>query len=134
MAEHTTGRAPLAQGFALLVGVVFLVLGIAGFATSGELLGFHTGTLLDVVRTAVGVLALIAARRGPSARIIGLVVFFGLLGVTVWGLLSAGTGDPADVRRIFDPSWADNALHAVVAVLGLVIFLIPARTRNAERV
>lgn len=134
MAERTTGRAPVAQGFALLVGVVFLALGIGGFATSGELLGFHTGTLLNLTRTAVGLLALVAAWKGPSARIIGLVVFFGLLGITVWGLLSAGTGDPADVRRLFDPTWTDNALHGVVAVLGLVIFLLPARTRTTERV
>ncbi|GAB3587948.1 hypothetical protein GCM10027445_68610 [Amycolatopsis endophytica] len=134
MAEQTTGRAPLAQGFALLVGVVFLVLGIGGFATSGEFLGFHTGTLLNVLRTAVGLLALVAVWKGPSARILGLVVFFGLLGITVWGVLSAGTGNPEDVRRIFDPHWADNALHGVLAVLGLVIFLLPARTRTAERV
>ncbi|UQS24148.1 DUF4383 domain-containing protein [Amycolatopsis thermalba] len=134
MAAHTTGRAPVAQGFALLVGVVFLALGIGGFATSGELLGFHTGTLLNLTRTAVGLLALVAAWKGPSARILGLVVFFGLLGITVWGLLSAGTGGPGDVRRLFDPAWTDNALHGVVAVLGLVVFLLPTRTRNTERV
>jgi len=133
MAERTAGRAPVAQVFAIVVGVVFLALGIGGFATSGELIGFHTGTLLNVVRTAVGALALISARRGPSARVIGLAVFFLLLGGTVWGVLSAGTGNPEDVRRIFDPHWPDNALHGLAAVLGLAVFLLPARTRAAER-
>ncbi|NIH81173.1 DUF4383 domain-containing protein [Amycolatopsis viridis] len=134
MAEQTSERAPLAQGFALVVGVVFLALGIAGFATSGEILGFHTGTVLDVLRTALGLLALLAAPRARTARVFGLAVFFPLLGVTIWGLLSAGTNDPSDVRRVFDPHWADNALHAVVAVLGLVVFLLPARNRATERV
>ncbi|GAA3825181.1 MULTISPECIES: DUF4383 domain-containing protein [Amycolatopsis] len=134
MVEQTTERAPLAQGFALVVGVVFLALGIAGFATAGEILGFHTGTVLNVVRTALGLLGLIAARRARTARVFGLVAFFPLLGITIWGLLSAGTDNPDDVRRVFDPHWADNALHGVVAVLGLVIFLLPARTRTTERV
>jgi len=129
MAEHSgKRRAPLSQAVAMVLGVVYLVLGIGGFFAGGkEILFFHTGVLLDIVRTAIGLLALVAARRGPSAQVIELAVFFGLAGLTVYGILSTASGEPADVRGLFDVHWADNILHGATAIAGLVFGLLPAR-------
>lgn len=134
MASNPTrsrSRASVSRVLALVIGVVYLVLGIVGFFLIDKpFLVFHTGPLLDVVRTAIGVLALVAARRGTTAQVIGFVLFFGLAGFTVYGSLSAATLQPGDVRHFFDVGWADNILHGVTAVLGLVMGLLPQRTAH----
>ncbi|NKQ57170.1 DUF4383 domain-containing protein [Amycolatopsis sp. K13G38] len=133
MAEHSGAqRAPLSQAAALVIGIVYVVLGIGGFFAGGkEILVFHTGVLLDIMRTAIGLLALVAARRGAAAQVIELVTFFGLAGLTVYGILSTATGDPVDVRGLLDVQWADNILHGVTAIAGLVFGLLPARRRSS---
>jgi hypothetical protein len=134
MASNPTRSRSLAsvsRALALVIGVVYLVLGIAGFFLIDKPLWvFHTGPLLDVVRTAIGLLALVAARRGTTAQVIGLVLFFGLAGFTVYGSLSAATMQPGDVRQFFDVRWGDNVLHGVTAVLGLVMALLPQRSAH----
>ncbi|GAB2958815.1 DUF4383 domain-containing protein [Amycolatopsis acidiphila] len=131
MASNPTrsrSRASVSRALALVIGVVYLVLGIAGFFLIDKPLWvFHTGPLLDVVRTAIGLLALVAARKGATAQVIGLVLFFGLAGFTVYGSLSAATMQPGDVRHFFDVHWGDNILHGITAVLGLVMGLLPQR-------
>jgi hypothetical protein len=134
MAAHPTrsrARASVPRALALVIGVVYLVLGVVGFFLIDKPLWvFHTGPLLDVVRTAIGLLALVAARKGPTAQVIGLVLFFGLAGFTVYGSLSAATMEPGDVRHFFDVHWGDNILHGVTAVLGLVMGLLPQRAAH----
>jgi hypothetical protein len=134
MPEHPTrarSRASVSQALALVIGVVYLVLGITGFFLIDQPLWvFHTGPLLDVVRTAIGLLALVAARKRSSAQVIGLVLFFGLAGFTVYGSLSAATLQPTDVRQFFDVHWGDNVLHGVTAALGLIMGLLPQRATH----
>lgn len=131
MAAHPTrsrSRAYLARVLALVIGLVYLVLGIAGFfLNDGPLWVFHTSPLLDVVRTAIGLLALVAARKAATAQVIGLVLFFGLTGFAVYGALSAATMEPADVGQFFDVHWGDNVLHGLTAALGLIMGLVPQR-------
>jgi hypothetical protein len=124
MTKETTGRrVPIAQVLALVIGVVYLALGIAGlFLRGNPIWGLHTGPLLDVIRIALGVLALVAARREVTAQVLGLVVFFGLAGFTVYGALSTATGQPTDVRaQLLDLGWADDILHGATALLGLLM-------------
>ncbi|GAA5173013.1 MULTISPECIES: DUF4383 domain-containing protein [Amycolatopsis] len=129
-------RTAVSRALALVIGVVYLALGVVGFFLIDQPLWvFHTGPLLDVVRTALGLLALGAAwRGGAAAQVAGFVLFFGLAAFTVYGSLSAATMQPGDVRHFFDVGWGDNVLHGVTAVLGLVMGLLPqrARTRSGE--
>ncbi|GHF75753.1 hypothetical protein FHX82_002446 [Amycolatopsis bartoniae] len=128
-------RVAVPRALALVIGVVYLVLGVVGlFLIDQPILWFHTGPLLDVVRIAIGVLALGAAwRGGAAAQVIGFVLFFGLAGYTVYGALSAATNQPGDVRHFFDVGWGDNVLHGVTAVLGLIMGLLPQRDAHDGR-
>jgi uncharacterized protein DUF4383 len=115
MAEQTTGtQATVGRVLALVIGMVFLALGVAGFFLRGNAVWvFHTSPLLDVVRIAIGVLGLFAARRDVTAQVLGLVLFFGLTGFTVYGALSTATGQPTDVRsHLMDVGWGTTSCTA----------------------
>ncbi|MCP2163746.1 DUF4383 domain-containing protein [Goodfellowiella coeruleoviolacea] len=150
MTQHTqvTRRRTAARLLAAVVGVVYLVLAVAGFALTGtgeftqstahQVLIFDVSTLQNIVHAVVGVLGLLAAwqRTGNGTQFYGwavLVVFFVLFCYgTVTLLASTGvTGDPLNLN------WPDNWLHLVTAVAGLAIGVLalrsgPTRTANAR--
>jgi hypothetical protein len=115
----------------LSLGVIYLALGLAGFVFFGfdefgyeepvRLLGvFGVSTLLNIVHTFVGLVAVLAAVRGaPSAfAVVAMVAFTAL---TVFGVVSRlfpGAGDP------LNQSWWNVALYALTAVVcGYVYWL-----------
>ncbi|WAL63617.1 DUF4383 domain-containing protein [Amycolatopsis cynarae] len=122
--------AAVAQMLSLVIGVVYLALGIGGFFAGGQrFLGLHTDPILDLVRTAIGLVALGCARRRIYAQVLGLVLFFGMAGLTVYGVLSTGTGETENLEYgVAALGWEDDTLHGLTAVAGLAMGLWPQRT------
>ncbi|WP_158890445.1 DUF4383 domain-containing protein [Amycolatopsis anabasis] len=141
-------RMLFARGLALLLGLIYLALGVAGFFfAEGEqvttnpgdvqhpvrnpenmLWIFAVSPLLNVVHTAVGVLGLVASLHGSGTRIYGWVLFAGFAGLTAYGILAAATGTSADPVNL---NWADVWLHGLTALAGLCMGF--ARWRTAVR-
>jgi hypothetical protein len=119
------------QLFALVTGIVYLVLGLGGFlfASDGHWGIFGAGVILNLLRMVIGLLALVAALRATASQLFGWVLFAALLALTVFGVLLAATSHPLDVRPVLEIRWADNILHAVTAVIGLVIGILVQRRR-----
>jgi hypothetical protein len=119
-------RAPV-QTASLVVGVVFLITGIAGFIPGitrdapGDFAGenspasllhvFQTGILHDLVHLAFGVLGILMARRYDTAK--QFLIGGGAVYLLLWliGMFSAMDWLPADV--------SDHWLHFVLG-LGMV--------------
>ncbi|WP_167588409.1 DUF4383 domain-containing protein [Kineococcus rubinsiae] len=127
-------EATAAQYLACVLGVTYLVVGLAGFAltqTAGftaqdpemQLAGLTVNPLHNVVHALVGALGIVAFTRSRRARRYGILVLvvFGALAVT--GFLSGHPG-PMNVNT------PDNWLHAATAALGLVIALVPTRAQR----
>jgi hypothetical protein len=122
-----------AQRFAAAFGVVYLVVGVAGFALTGvsDFAGHHHHTLLifavnplhNVIHLALGVAWLACAPRHAAARAANLVIGVVLGLVTVLGFVGgmgvlgmSGLGDP------------DNFLHLATAALSLYFGSLAAGT------
>ncbi len=146
MTTHaTTGRtgygSTWTQKGALVFGVVFLIVGIAGFipgltmdmgsmAMAGHgsmalLLGlFQVSALHNIVHLLFGVVGLVAARTATGARLyllIGGIVYAVLF---VYGLFTAGMMGGANFVPL---NSADNVLHAVLAVAMIVLGVVLPR-------
>ncbi|MDP4332244.1 DUF4383 domain-containing protein [Curtobacterium sp. A7_M15] len=135
------------QKGAFVFGVVFLIVGIAGFipgltmdmgsmSVAGHgsmalLLGtFQVSVLHNIVHLLFGVVGLLAARSARGARlylVVGGIVYAILF---VYGLFTAGMADPANFVPL---NSADNVLHLILAVAMIVLGLLLPRvgTRRA---
>jgi hypothetical protein len=122
-----------AQRFAAVFGLVYFVVGAAGFAVTGghDFAGMDHGTLLifsvnplhNVIHLALGVAWLACAPRHAAARAANLVIGVVLGLVTVLGFVGgmgvlgmSGLGDP------------DNFLHLATAALSLYFGSLAAGT------
>ncbi|WP_420367846.1 DUF4383 domain-containing protein [Curtobacterium sp. L1-20] len=130
------------QKVALVVGVVFLLVGIAGFVpglTTGDLAGaghgsmamllglFQVSVLHNIVHLLFGVVGLLAANRATGSRmylVIGGVVYFVLW---IYGLFTAGHSFGANFVPL---NWADNWLHLVLAVGMVALGIVFPRMRQ----
>ncbi len=99
-----------------LLGVVLLLIGVAGFFVSGNLLVFEVDTVHNVVHILSGVVALTAMKNYSYSRL--YLILFGLVYglVTVVGFMNAG-----DILGLFMVNSADNYLHLVIAAVCLVV-------------
>ncbi|RKT56559.1 DUF4383 domain-containing protein [Saccharothrix australiensis] len=147
MTHSTVGRVKVAglqpaQVLAGLLGVVFLVAGIAGFVRTGfgdfagehhsMLLGFAVNPLHNVIHLAFGVLGLLMATGSGLARLYGWIVFLAYGAVLVWGLMLAGVVSANPVAGLGNPlalNTNDNWLHLGLAAVGLLIAVLPARRK-----
>ena len=136
----------LTRRFALVVGIVYLVIGIAGFipglvqgqdypdlavdAGSGALLGlFPVNVVHHLVHLLVGVLGIAAYRAFDSARLYarGLAIVYGVL--AVMGLISA-----ANLHTMFGltPLFSHDVwLHAGTAIIAAYFGWGPVDARDA---
>ncbi len=100
------------------MGIVFIIIGLLGFFSNGEVLGiFHVDALHNVVHLVTGILALYFARKGESsARSFALVfgIIYGLIAII--GFFT--TGDK--LLGILAIDSADNYLHLVLAIILIV--------------
>jgi hypothetical protein len=113
-----------AQRFAAAFGVVYLVVGVAGFALTGvsDFAGHHHHTLLifavnplhNVIHLVLGIAWLAAAPRHRAACLANLTIGVVLGLVTVLGFV--GVTDMLGMSGFADP---DNFLHLATATLAL---------------
>ena len=131
-------RQPI-HAFAATVGLVFLLVGVAGFIpgltsnsdelkfagpeSGAELFGvFETSVLHNVVHLLFGV-GLLAAARASWSRLYLIGGGIAYLGVALYGLLVDHDSD-ANFLPIND---ADTALHVVLALLMLLLGVVGTR-------
>jgi hypothetical protein len=130
----STGARPWPQILALVFGAVYLLVGIVGFFVTGfdnfadnsqheMLLFFMINPLHNVVHIVIGLAGLLLARTLAGARTYGWLLAVGYAAAFVYGLIAVG--ESWDVLNI---NAADNVLHILTAVVGLVIALAPVRT------
>ncbi|GGB95682.1 DUF4383 domain-containing protein [Cellulomonas carbonis] len=135
----TTARAPY-QWLALVIGVVYLLVGLAGFLVTGfddftehdhsqTLLGFAVNPLHNVVHLLIGAAGVALWSRRASARTYGWLLAIGYGATFVYGLIVVDNED----ANILNINAADNVLHAVSALAGLAIALWPDRDRARGR-
>jgi uncharacterized protein DUF4383 len=136
-----TGRRGMTwpQTLALVFGVVYLVIGIIGYFITGfgnffgndntvppthmdTLLGFMINPLHNLVHIVIGLAGIALARTLAHARTYGWLLTVGYGAAFVYGLFAVDKS-----WDFLNLNWADNVLHLVTAVVGLVIALGPVR-------
>src|SRR5919107_5783520 len=128
------------QQLALAFGVVYTLIGVIGFFITGfgdffgnangmpmehdeTLLGFMINPMHNVVHILIGVAGIALSRTLRGARTYGWLLAVGYGAAFVYGLIAVGqTWDFLSINA------ADNVLHLLTAVVGLVIALGPVRT------
>jgi uncharacterized membrane protein YuzA (DUF378 family) len=126
-----TTRHP-AQLLALAIGVVYTLVGIAGFFVTGldnfaaetdkTLLGFEVNPLHNIVHLVIGLAGLALWRRLDTARTYGWLLAAGYGLAFLYGLFAVGNRD----INFLSLNGADNILHLVSALAGVAIALWPA--------
>ena len=125
MATSSTSVRTPAQIFSLTFGVVYLLVGIVGFAVTGfndfaseiyteELLFFPLNPLHNLVHIAIGGLWLYASKDFPTAKNVNKIIGAAYLLTAVLGFAGVLT-----FLAIEDASSADNWLHLASGALAL---------------
>jgi hypothetical protein len=154
MTDRTYDRSPdrtryaetAIQKTALIVGIVFLVIGIAGFIpgltnpidqldaagadSEALLLGvFQVSILHNIVHLLFGVLGLAVATRASASR--QYLIWGGVVYAVLWvyGLFAVGNPD----ANFIPVNNADNWLHLVLAVGMILLGLLVGRDRTRTR-
>ncbi len=143
-----TGRAGKTwpELVALAFGAIYLLIGIVGFFITGfdsffgnengavmdhggeTLLGFMINPAHNVVHILIGAVGLALSRTLTGARTYGWLLAVGYGAAFVYGLIAVG--EEWDILNI---NAADNVLHILTALIGLVIALGPVRDRVDTR-
>jgi ABC-type transport system involved in multi-copper enzyme maturation permease subunit len=142
MAHSTAPRSARGahQWLALIVGVVFLLVGAVGFIITGfsgfmehddsqTLLGFAINPLHNAVHLLIGILGVSLWASSVGARIFGWLLLLIYGAAFVYGLYAVDNPE-IDYLNTND---ADNWLHLGGAVVGLLIAIWPARKRVLEQ-
>jgi arginine exporter protein ArgO len=144
-AQGTEARSPIRTA-AMVVGVVFLLVGILGFVpgitnhydtmtfaghdSQAKLLGiFQVSILHNIVHLLFGVVGIIAAKRSSTARsylIVGGVIY---LVLWIYGLVI----DKSSGANFVPVNNADNWLHFVLGVGMIALGVILARRTATAR-
>ncbi|GAB2475069.1 hypothetical protein GCM10027063_14910 [Promicromonospora xylanilytica] len=135
--SSTHTRAPH-QRLALTIGVVYLLVGAAGFLVTGfdgfaehdhsqTLLGFAVNPLHNIVHLLIGLLGLLMWSAAGRARVFGWLLVAGYGATFVYGLFAVNNPD----INILNINAADNVLHVLSVLVGLAIALWPHRQAGA---
>lgn len=130
----------VSQTLALLIGAVYLLVGILGFFVTGfdgftehdhsqTLLGFAVNPLHNIVHLLIGALGLALWRTDSGARTYGWILAIGYGATSIYGLVVADNPD----TNILNINGADNGLHIASTLAGLAIALWPRRDATARR-
>jgi len=128
------------QWLALVIGVVYLLVGILGFFVTGfdgftefdhdqHLLGFAINPLHNIVHLLIGALGVAMWAKPSSARTYGWLLAVGYGAASIYGLIVVNNED----ANILNINGADNALHIASTIAGLAIALWPDRDRGTVR-
>lgn len=130
-------RTP-AQLFALVFGIVYLAVGLVGFAVTGfdnfagktfneELIIFAINPLHNIIHIGLGAVWIGAAAKHATAKSANM-----LLGVVLLLVFALGMAGVLEFLAIKDAGAADNYLHIATAALALYFGSVgaagPART------
>lgn len=140
-ANHTgTGRGKtIPEILALAFGAIYLLVGIVGFFVTGfddffahdtgeTLVGFEINGMHNVVHILIGIAGLVLGRTLAGARTYGWLLAVGYGAAFIYGLLAINeTWDFLSINA------ADNVLHLLTALVGLVIALMPVRNAVSGR-
>lgn len=137
MTQSMGSRTP-AQLFALVFGIVYLAVGLVGFAVTGfdnfagktfdeELIIFAINPLHNIVHIGLGAVWIGAAAKHATAKSANM-----LLGVVLLLVFVLGMAGVLEFLAIKDAGAADNYLHLATAALALYFGSVgaagPART------
>jgi len=124
-ARPATDKTP-GQMYAMVIGVVYLVVGIAGFFVASSFTGgteddtlliFPVNHLHNIIHVVLGAGWLWASQRADTAKQINMIFGVVLLLVAVLGFIVPDfMQDLINVQSAGDP---DNFLHLVTGALGL---------------
>ncbi|HEY3260056.1 MAG TPA: DUF4383 domain-containing protein [Pseudonocardiaceae bacterium] len=125
------------QAVAVLVGVLFVIIGVVGFAATGldgfaahgvpdRLFGLAVNPLQNLVHLAIGVAGIVLSNRLPRTRVYGWVLVAGLGALFGYGVLVSRLPH-IDVLNL---NWPVNWLHLAFALVGLVIATGPVTARQ----
>ncbi|MDR7385022.1 DUF4383 domain-containing protein [Promicromonospora iranensis] len=134
MSQSTPSTRAPHQLIALTIGVVYLLVGAAGFFVTGfdgfaehnhdqTLLGFAVNPLHNIVHILIGLLGLAMWSVSGRARTFGWLLVAGYGATFVFGLFAVNNPD----INILNINAADNVLHIGSVVIGLAIALWPQR-------
>ncbi|MBT2502114.1 DUF4383 domain-containing protein [Curtobacterium sp. ISL-83] len=140
-AATTRYGSTLTQKGALVFGVVFLIVGLAGFipgltmdmgtmsvaghGSMAMLLGtFQVSVLHNIVHLLFGIVGLLAARTASAARLYLLVGGIVYAVLFIYGLFTAGMMTGANFVPL---NAADNVLHLILAVAMIVLGVVLPR-------
>lgn len=131
-----------ARLYALLLGAVLTVAGIAGFFYVGS---FDTGDVVptesllgvfevngwhNVLHLLTGLLGLTAAGSGLAARTYALGLGLLYLAIAIWGFV---LGDGGVILDLVPVNTEDNVLHLLLGLLGLGAFAAtPGKPRSSD--
>jgi hypothetical protein len=134
-----TGARTWPQLLALIIGAVYLLVGIVGFFVTGfddffghdtneTIVGFEVNPFHNVVHILIGAAGLALARTLAGARTYGWLLAVGYGATFLYGLFAVG-----QTWDFLSLNWADNWLHLVSALAGLAIALGPVRSAVGGR-
>lgn len=111
----------MAKTVCKILGVVFLLVGVCGFAAP-HLLGAHLTPVHNLVHIVSGVIALYFGFAGSLAGAKGFSLVFGVVYLAL-GILGLVMGDPNNMRMWhvgpLELGMADHGIHIVLGVLFL---------------
>jgi hypothetical protein len=117
----------------MVFGVVFLLVGIAGFFVTGfdnfaadskdTLLIFEVNPLHNIVHLLLGIAGISLARTVDGARTYGLLLAVGYGLAFIYGLIAVGNKD----LNFLNINQADNILHILSALGGVAIVMLSRR-------
>lgn len=132
-------RVPWLQLTALLIGLWYLALGIAGFVTHGTTIGpddsrtvwgFANSALLNFWHTLIGLLGVFGAYREGTTRVFGVLTFVGFAGLTAYSILATVLTDQADLANV---AASNTWLYGFTALAGLLLAFLPVRQEDPRR-
>ena len=136
--HSNTGARTLPQTLSLAFGAIYLLVGVVGFFVTGfsNFVGQDAGTLIvfdinplhNIVHILIDVAGLVLGRTLAGARTYGWLLAVGYGAAFVYGLIAMGK--EWDFLSI---NTADNVLHILTALVGLVIALMPVRNAVDSR-
>jgi len=122
---------------ALLIGIIFIAVGLLGFVDNpivgaSDTAIFHADKVHNLVHIVSGVLFVLIALAAPGASA-GFLILFGLvyLAIGIIGLVTAGADGMAEVLGFLHVNKNDDYLHIG---LGILIFLLGVATRRRRAV
>lgn len=129
----------IAQPFALIVGVTYLLVGLVGFAVTGftgvvidgpdSLIGFDLNPFHNLVHIAIGLLLLVVSQLRDPAITQGVLIGGGLVYILA-ALL--GFLNELQITSINDELAADNFLHLFSGLAALMVGILGAHQSSAR--